>query len=226
MAVGLASRLISTRMNLLPLAYTKLKAFEMCPRQARARYITKEYPFVETEAMRDGKDYHEMFDRRIKDDLPFSDVYSWCEQFVPTRSGGTDVLESEVSLGIDSENNGCSFYDATCFFRGKIDCLNIEGDTAFIIDWKTGKPYEDPDELNLHAMLVKAVYPHIKHWRGLYVWLRERKVGELHILSPARTYFQLLKRVENLQLEDIPKRNPFCKAHCELTGCEFNGIRR
>lgn len=208
---------------IFPLAYTKLKAFETCPRQAYARYISKTYPFVETTAQKDGKDIHKLFEDRIKHELPFPNDFTWCEQYVPTISGPDSILESELSLGITRENEPCDFWDNNCFFRGKIDCLNIERDVAFIIDWKNGKPYEDPDELNLHSVLVKAYYPAIKHWRGLYVWLRERRVGETHILSPGRTYSRLLERVDNLQVEDKPNKNPFCKAYCELMNCGFNG---
>jgi hypothetical protein len=206
-------------------SYTSLAAFENCPRQGYARYIAKTYPFVETEAMREGKRVHKAFENRIKNDEPFPDDLAYCEQFIPTRTLDTVLIGSEISLGIDMDFAACGFFDSDCFFRGKLDLLNIEGDTAFIIDFKTGKPYERDDELQLHAMLAKTAYPDVKHWRGFYVWLRNRKIGDIHTLSPAVSYRKLLARVEKLQLEDIPKKNPLCP-WCELMSCEFNPRRK
>ena len=211
-------------MNILPLAYTKLKAFETCPRQGFARYVSREYPFAKTEAMEKGTAVHEAFEDRIKHAVPFDPDMLYCEQFIPHITDSTTVMEAELELGITRDNEPCNFSDPECYFRGKIDLLNVEGDTAFIIDWKTGKPYEDSDELHLHAMLAKAHYPEPKHWRGLYVWLRERRVGNEHILSPGRTYHKLVSRVEKLKIEDKPKRNPLCP-WCELMSCELNPRR-
>jgi hypothetical protein len=207
-------------MNILPLAYTKLKAFENCPRQGYARYISKTYPFVKTPDMEKGIKMHAMFESRVKNDTPFPAEFSWCDDFMPSRNSDTRVYAAECSLGIESDNSACSFFESSCYFRGKIDLLNIEGDTAFLIDWKTGKPYEDPDELNLHAMLAKAHYPDVKHWRGMYVWLREKRIGDMHTLSPGKTYHKLLDRVSKLKIGDFPRKNPLCP-WCDLTSCEY-----
>ena len=206
---------------IFPLAYTKLKAFETCPRQGYARYISKEYPFKPTPAMDYGNKVHEAFKDRINNDTPFPSDLVWLEQFLPSHTMDTSVYEAELPLAVDRDCNPCSFYDGECFFRGKLDLFNVEGDTGYVIDWKTGKPYEDPDELNLHAMVAKASYPKVKHWRGFYVWLRNRTIGDIHVLSPAVTYRKLITRVEKLKLEDIPKKNPLCP-WCSLTSCEFN----
>ena len=210
-------------MKLTPFAYTKLKAFETCPKQGQARYITKEYPFVKTDAMEYGIEVHQLLKDYINDNVPFPPDYAWLEQFVPIRSDDTELFTSELGLGITKDFSPCSFYDADCFFRGYLDVLHIEGDLAVIVDWKTGKPYEDPDELMLHAMLAKAHYPQVKHWRGYYTWLKTKQIGEIHTLSPAVTYRNLIKRVERVESHKefgdfFANKNPLCP-WCDLESC-------
>ena len=209
--------------ELAPWAFTKLKAFETCTRQGYSRYITREYPFTETEAMINGRNIHKMMEDRINDGTPFTPEFAWLEQFIPTPTDGNE-LAAEVELGITVEGEPCSFYENDCFFRGKLDVLNLEDDHCFIGDWKTGKPYEDPDELNIHAMLVKAHYPNIKHWRGFYVWLRTQKVGNIHVLSPARTLDKVRRRIDAVEEllatdPDRPKLNKLCP-WCDLERCQ------
>lgn len=212
---------------LQPWAFTKLKAFETCPRSGYSRYVLKDMPWIETEALKEGRDYHEAFERYINQRQPFPNNLEWCSEFVPVTDGDTHFFKAEVELGITEEGEPCGFHDPFCWFRGKLDLLdiNLNGrdspDLAFIIDWKTGKPWEDPDELYLHAMLAKAHFPMVRHWRGVYVWLRNRSMGETHTLSPAKTLDRLRIRIKKVESEigDYPRKNRLC-AWCDLQRCE------
>ena len=45
-------------MSIAPWSFSKIKAFEQCPKQFYHEKILKEYPFVETEAIRYGSAFH------------------------------------------------------------------------------------------------------------------------------------------------------------------------
>lgn len=213
--------------NLAPWAFTKLKAFEQCPRSGYSKYVLKDMPWVDTEAKEKGREYHEHFERYINSATPFPSGFEWCSEFVPVPDSDTFLRTAEVSLGITAEGDPCGFQDPFCWFRGKLDLLELSlngrdsPDIAFIIDWKTGKPWEDPDELHLHAMLAKARYPMVRHWRGFYVWLRTRATGELHTLQPAKTFDRLKERIKKVESEigDYPRKNRLCP-WCDLKRCE------
>jgi hypothetical protein len=181
-------------------------------------------PYVETDAISNGRNMHQYLEDHINDGVPLPKEYDWLYELVPTRSD-TNTLTAEVSLGILHDGSPCEFDDPACWFRGKLDVLVLEEDLALIADWKTSKkPYEDPDELNLHATLAKAHYPEVKHWRGFYVWLTPRKMGTLHTLQPAVTLDRLRKRVDRvLQLvahnQDMPRKHILCP-WCDLARCE------
>lgn len=225
---------LETLPRLQPWAFTKLKAFETCPRSGYAKYIRKDMPWVDSEAKERGREYHEHFERYINSSTPFPNELAWCAELIPVPDRDTHTFQAEVALGIDEDGEPCGFHDPFCWFRGKLDLLDISlngtghPDLAFIIDWKTGKPWEDPDELHLHAMLAKAHYPDVRHWRGVYAWLRNRAFGELHILSPAKTLDRLRQRIKKVESEigDYPRKNKLCP-WCSLSRCEnFTGAKR
>jgi RecB family exonuclease len=203
--------------NLLPWSYTKLTTFERCPKLGYARYIAKTLPYVESEAARLGNEVHAALEKLIVDGVPLPEKWAWVGEFVPETKPG-DVVRAEDWFNFNMDNQPTP---ARSWFTTKIDFLQIEdGDVAWVLDWKTGKPWEDPDQLNVYATAVKAHYPHVRHWRGMYVWLRERRVGEVHTLSPGRTFAKLVERVKAVDTSDTPRKNKLCP-WCELTTCKY-----
>jgi hypothetical protein len=208
--------------NLLPWSFSKLKAFEICPRQGYAKYISRELPYVETEAQHKGNEFHKAMEDRIKEGMPILGEYAWAEDYVPRQVKPDDILLAEVplDLNVNGEPLPKGHAKHERWFTCKIDVLQIEDDdVCWLIDWKTGKPWEDSDQLNLYSVVVKAHYPHVRHWRGFYVWLREQRVGMVHTLSPGRAAHKLRERIERVDVSDTPKKNPLCP-WCAVARCE------
>src|ERR1700685_3469259 len=165
--------------NMAPFSFTKLKTFETCPRQGFAKYVSRELPYVESEAKNRGNEFHAAMDSRVTHGTPITGEYAWAEDYVPMKQRECDLLFTEIPLHINfaAEPLPEGHDKAERWFTAKIDVLQIEDDdVCWLIDWKTGKPWEDPDQLNLYSVVVKAHYPHVRHWRGFYVWLREQRI--------------------------------------------------
>jgi len=206
-------------MTLTPWSYTKLRAFETCPRKGRAQYISRELPYRESEAAREGNKVHKLLEDRVSEGAPLPAEYAWLEAFIPVKAKEDDILIAEPWLHIGEDGHPCKRTNA--WFTAKIDLLNIEDmDLAVIIDWKTGKPWEDPDQLNVYAALVKAHYPYVRHWRGFYVWLKTKAIGEVHTLSPAVSLRKMKERTATVDTSDTPKKSKLCP-FCPLERCEF-----
>jgi hypothetical protein len=195
-------------------SFTALKEAEKCPKAFHERYIAKTVPYVETKAMRDGKEVHTAFESRIRDGVPFPTHLSHLDLYVPDVSDPDIDFFTEYELGADRDFHSVNFHDRDVYIRGKLDFVMMDRDLACLFDWKTGKVYEDDDELQFHGALLKARHPSIKHWRGWYVWLRERRVGQEHVLSPARTFQRIAERIAiidpNNQLAHPNKLCPWC----------------
>lgn len=66
-------------MSIAPWSFSKLKAFETCPKQFYHVKILKEYPQKETDAMRYGTDVHLACEEYIRDNKPLPKKYDYCK---------------------------------------------------------------------------------------------------------------------------------------------------
>ena len=128
-------------MSLVPWSFSKLKAFETCPKQFYHMRILKQYPQKETDAMRYGTDVHLACEEYIRDNKPLPKKY---EYVLPTlealkRKKGKKLCEYE--LGLTEDLQPCGFKDKDVWFRGIADLiiLNEEDGIAWVVDYKTGK---------------------------------------------------------------------------------------
>jgi hypothetical protein len=148
------------------------------------------------------------------------------------RFPDTYDVRAELMLGMREDGSPCPFFADDVWLRGKLDVVLIpeaRGDMAFIIDHKTGKPREDPDELRLHALLLKASLPQLDTIKGWYNWLATCEMGRVHDLSDTVSAFDVVRARHNVirssyELgEDAfaPKQNPLCP-WCPVKACEFH----
>lgn len=180
-------------------SFTALDCFIKCPEQFFHRYIAKDLPAqAQTPEMAWGNEVHTAFEQRIGG-KPLPDKMQQWEGFVsPILATGFNT-SAESKLGITRNGQRCSFFDRDVWFRGKVDAVMSRGETALIVDWKTGKSaFEHPLELETSAMLLQAEIPHYKKIKGRYIWLKENRAGQMYDLSDgARTW----AKVRELMLE-------------------------
>ncbi len=214
-------------MKLPPWSATNLRDAENCLRLYQHKHVLKDVPFEETEALKWGNRTHKAMEDRLKTGTPLADDFKAYEQFIPEKSGRLRGL-IEWKAGMRADGTACDFFATDVWGRGKVDFALVEHElhTACIIDWKTGKPREDPDELEIFAVLLKAKYPAIEKIVGWYVWLKEMRLGKVHDLSDTNGKFADIK----LRLEKIahaatmdewtPKQSGLCP-YCAVKTCEF-----
>lgn len=214
-----------------PWSYSNLRNYEQCPKKYNHMYILKDLPKEPpTEALKYGNLVHSAMEHRINKGTPLPQELSHLEKFC---SFGPYMVKAEVSVAIRANGQPCGFWDSDVWGRGKIDVEVTAGagfSTAVLYDWKTGKRYEDPEELELQAALLKASKLHLEKITGHYVWLKDDKVGKPHDLSATD---EKLMRVRE-KCDEIshqlsmgympPKQGPLC-GWCPVKSCEFNPKR-
>jgi len=220
-------------------SYSNLNCYEnVCPYQFYERYIKKTVPFVETEAMRYGTKVHEAMEHRIAHKKPLHPDFAQWEPFAEPfdkirESPATGKsLSCELKLGITVEGKPCDFFDNTkVWLRGKLDVVMINGDRAYMNDWKSGSSkYEDRFELDVGALMLHAANPHLTKIKGTYTWLKENRLGEMYDLSDTRHAWTkvtgIVKKIErDRQTGQFEKREgPLCQ-FCDVKSCEHNKKR-
>ena len=216
----------------LPVAsHTFHKSWEQCPRKAWHSYIAKDVEREQSTAMAWGIRVHEVLEQHIKTGEPLPEGfrhYAHLYQFPPQGYS----IQAELKLGIKQDGRACHFFDPDVYCRGVIDVVLLKDnrpDMAMLIDHKTGKVREDPGELELHAVLLNAYYPLLRHIKGWYNWLAVDRMGQVHDLSETRKNLQRLQRTHarieqafTLGAEAFPPRQgPLC-GWCPVKQCEFH----
>ena len=208
-------------------SYSLLHCFDdICPYQGEARYITRSIKFVETEEIKWGNRVHEAFEMRVGGNKPLPlEMQSWERFAAPYDGRGARV---EQWFGITADGHACDSRAANVWGRGKVDLHIVNGEAAFVNDWKTGNSkYEDPFELEVSALLINARYPQLKKIIGQYTWLKDERTSQTYDLSNTAATW---KRVCDIMTKilawraagDYPKnRTPLC-GWCQRFDCENN----
>ncbi len=212
----------------LPVAsYSFLNTWEICPHQAARKYIVKDLPREpQTPEMTWGIEVHAAMEKRLRDKTPLPASMStfeiWCV--------GLDKchVEPERKLGVTAAGRPCDFFAPEVYLRGKLDApVLLRTDAAAIIDWKTGKQREDPFELAIGALLLRASRPEITKLIGSYVWLKNRVKGKSHDVSNTGATWRQVRRTM-LEVQGAIDAQTFRKTPgalcgwCPVKDCEHN----
>lgn len=211
-------------------SYTFISTYLNCPRMAYERYVTKSTPYVESEQMKWGNTVHKAFEQRInyRRHLPES-LTAWeplCLQLELTP------VKAEVKLGTNALGAPQQFFGDHVWFRGALDVVKVQTNTAMILDWKTGKTREDPLELEVFGLLLRVHYPEVEKVTGNYIWMQTGKLGQSHELSDHRRTWDFIRKISDeidrlkSHVGDGPwpeKQNGLCKAWCDVVSCPYNG---
>lgn len=211
----------------LPIAsYSFFSNFENCPHKAYHIYVARTVPYVETPEMAWGNAVHAAFEKRIRDGVPLPESMAAGETIASEFADYAKTLpvKVEYQLAMTKDGKPCEWKGADAWFRGKLDCVVMPSNFAWMVDWKTGNVREDPFELQCGALLLQVNHE-IDHSRGEYFWLKEGKSGlRYEMPAPLQTYEKLLRLWDEVegyfQSGEWPKRkNPLC-GYCGVTSCD------
>lgn len=219
-------------MQLPAWTYTFLSDDENCPAKAWHKHVAKDLPREEkTPAQTWGIEVHKALEYRLRERKPFPPEMSACEPYALAieQMPGTKLVEEWLQITADGSK--AKPFAADVWGKGRVDTAILHSNVGIIFDWKTGKPNEDPLELETQALMLKCFYPGLTHVRGHYVWLRERRIGPAHDLSDfGRTFNDVKVRWRDitsrpLDTEWVKKPNPLC-GWCPVMTCEHNRVEK
>lgn len=217
-----------------PTSYSNIKAFEQCPKQFYHVKHLAEYPFIETEAIREGNAFHKAAEDYVRDNLSLPPRFKYAQRTLDSLKAKPGEKFCELKLGITYDLEPCSFFAKNVWIRGIVDLLIIDAEKklAWIIDYKTGKntKYADTDQLELMALLVFAHYPGIEDVRAGLVFVKADELirKKYQKLKRAELWSGWIKRhqkmMEAYNLGKWPTRESgLCRAHCPVKDCIHNG---
>lgn len=141
-------------------SYSSIKTYEQCPAKYKFTRIDK-LPEPSGPAAERGKVIHAEIEAVLKGQLEL--VCAELEYLLPRMDDWKNKnAESELEFAIDSDWNAVAFSDSSAMFRGIIDLYYEQGDTAVVLDFKTGKERDYLDQVRVYAAVILATKPHIQ----------------------------------------------------------------
>ena len=164
--------------NKMALSYSRLSTFEQCPQKFDYLYVTK--------AVQDLGNEHTMYGNRVHESLEkyaktgdVNELTRETEKYKPLVDSilakpGTKYFEHQMA--IDQNEKPCDWFSKDVWVRSIADVLVIDGDKAYCFDWKTGKPRDNPAQLQLFSCMIMLCFPEVQEVKTAFVWLNHNEV--------------------------------------------------
>jgi CRISPR/Cas system-associated exonuclease Cas4 (RecB family) len=216
-------------------SYSSLKLYETCPRKYQAEKVTKEVKFTDTEATLYGKELHTAAEEYIRDGTPIPPRFSFIQPYMDKLAAIKGEKLCEMKLGVKRHEGrlvACDFFDPDVWFRGIADLVIIEGDKAYVTDYKTGKSakYADTRQLALMAAALFLKYPEIQKIKTSLLFVVSKDFIKEDFkadwgLSIFSELNGLLEAREASYTNDVwnPRPNGLCKKWCSVASCPHSG---
>lgn len=207
-------------------SYSSLKDFQNCPRQYAEVKVLKRFQKKTTPQMLYGTEVHTALENYVKDGTPLLKNYERYKSMLdPLREmEGEKFPEHRMALDFDRKPTTWGKY----WVRGIADLVVINGDTGFVVDYKTGSDrYPDMKQLQLMALMVFAHFDQVNEIKAglLFVAHNNFITGEFKRDDIDKLWRDFIPHLERLRLSHVNDNwqanpTPLC-GWCPVTSCEF-----
>ena len=219
-------------MSITPWSFSKIKAFEQCPKQFYHMRIVKDYIESETEAMLYGTAFHTAAEEYIRDNEPMPPQIWYAVGALDRLRAKPGNKLCEYKLGLTRDLEPCGFSDEGVWFRGIADLIILNENVAWVVDYKTGKSarYADKGQLELMALVIFKHFPQVETVKaGLLFVVSKDLIKDIYTKEQVPALWEKwladYSKLEQAFKNDMwnPKPSGLCRRHCAVTECAHNG---
>lgn len=215
-------------------SFSRLKNFEQCPKKFWHTMIKKDVVEPINDTMSYGQEVHKALELRVKKGkrLPMhlTHLEPVAAKFAKPSVKPDEIL-TEQQLAIDADMQPCDWFSKDAWCRAIIDYLAIKGNNAVLVDYKTGRMYDDFTQLELTAALLMAYRDDIDTVQVLYWWTKEKKVTSSVVCREDlpdvwNKFLPRLKKYDEAFRHDEfrARQNYLCAKYCPVKACPYNGV--
>ena len=221
-------------MSAAPWSFSRLKAFQQCPKQFYHEKVIKQYPFKMTEAVRYGDQFHKAAENYIKEGTPLPERFGYAQKSLDILNAKEGDKLCEYRMGLTENLSPCGFSARVVWWRGIADLVivNVDEELAWVVDYKTGKSsrYADKGQLELMALALFKHFPFVKKVRAglLFVvcedFIKDTYTNDQEDILWAK-WVEDIESMETAFRTEVwnPKPSGLCKRHCPVIECPHNG---
>jgi|TARA_Y100000401_G_C8303031_1_gene215317 hypothetical protein len=148
-------------------SYSKANTFKQCPKKYYHLKVAKDVVDRPSAAMAYGTRVHRAAENYIKNDTELETEYEFLRPVLDAFNNIEGEKYCELRLGVAKHKGDyypTKFFGKDVWYRGVADLLIVNGDKAYLVDYKTGKSidYADTTQLDLMAGAVFVNFPEVK----------------------------------------------------------------
>jgi hypothetical protein len=207
--------------------YSSIDKYQTCPKQYYHLRVVRDVKDPPSEHTVWGETVHKALEDYIKEGKELPEEMSQWTSFMSKIKGIKGSKFTEIELAVDENFQPCDWNKA--WSRGVVDLLILNGNTAVVVDYKTGKR-KPSDQLSLYAAYVFAHHPEVQTVSTAFVWLKDRKVDkETYTREDVSTiWLRFLPAVKKIATSHETNKWParpsgLCRQWCYVLTCEHNG---
>ena len=213
-------------------SYSSISLFQQCPRKYYRLRVAKDIVEPPQQHLIYGTDVHKAAEDYVCKGIDLPAKYSAFKNMLDTLKKIPGEKHCEYEMGLTKDLEPCAFKAPDVWFRGIADLLVIDGDSAHIIDYKTGKSsqYADTKQIELLALLTFKHFRQVKTIKAGLVFLVatdlvKAKFEESVQQSAWQRWMPEIQRLESAFQTNVwnPKPNFTCRKFCAVVDCEHNG---
>ena len=160
------------------LSYSRLSTFESCEAKFDYLYVSKSVRDRGSEATDYGSRVHEVLEHYGKGttdvdalSLEGKQTLKRWRHIVDAINARSGTKHFEYQMCVDKDLKPIDWFSPDAFIRGIADVLVIDGDTAYCLDYKTGKVRDNPTQMQLFASMVFWHFPEVNTVKTSFLWL-------------------------------------------------------
>lgn len=218
-------------------SYSSLSTFKQCPKKYYHLKVAKDVKDYGNEATRYGNKLHKAAELYIKSDTPLEKGFEFLKPTLESIKNIDGTKHCELRLGISKDGTK---YGATKFFaddtwwRGIADLIIVNGEKAYLIDYKSSKSarYADTKQLDLLAAATFLHFPEVEVVKSALAFVVSnefvKKKHEAPLLKSYLAQFDPdLERIEVAEETGVwnAVSGPLC-AYCPVKTCPHWKERR
>ena len=210
-----------------PWSFSALEDFKNCPRSFSEKRIFKSVVETKGEATIWGEVVHKHFEDFLTDGVALPPALEIHEAFLLRLLALPGELGVEQKIALNRRAQPCEFFAPDVWFRGVIDVKKVHGDTALLVDHKTGKHHTKFGQLKLFALHTFIAHPQVNTVRCEFYWTQTcTKNGQTYtrdqIPEMWKQFIPDLIQYRDAFLTDTwqPRQSGLC-GWCPVTDCEF-----
>ena len=213
-------------------SYSSINLFKQCPHKYYRLRIVKDIVEPSAEHLNYGLEVHKAAEDYLGKGTPIPEKYIFIKEHLDKLNLIKGEKLCEYRMGLTSNLEPCGFFDKDVWWRGVADLIIINGDRAYVIDYKTGKSakYADTKQLELLSCALFKHFPEVKKVKGglLFVVANDLVKDNFEADNEGVYWTKWLEDTQRLEAaiqNNVWNKKPnfSCRSWCSITDCEHNG---